>query len=89
MQSAYNALVDFGYGSSPDPGPVPGPVGGDVHSSVGPHIADVQGVPPIFGDHNIPLHVAFLGIAALAIVVGLRLLGFRFSGAAGVGIGGR
>lgn len=90
MQTAYNALVDgYGYTGAPDPGPV-GDVGSvQAHSSTMPHIADLQGMPPIFGDHNIPLHVGMLGLLALAIVVGLRALGFTFSGAVGVGIGGR
>jgi hypothetical protein len=80
----YNALMD-GYATAPDPGPPPD--AGATVSSVGPHIADVQGSPPLTGAHNIPLHVGFLGILALAVVVFLRLVGFRFSVAGRIGSG--
>lgn len=95
--SAFNALID-GYVTAPDPGPAPvdsnsgatmGAVMGPSPAQMGPHIADLQGTPPIFGDHNTPLHVAFLGLLALGLVVGLRLMGFRFSVAGNVGLGGR
>lgn len=91
MSGPFNALVD-GFTMSPAPAPPPaaasGGVAGPSPSQAGPSIADVQGVPPLRGDHNIPLQVGFLGLAALAIVIGLRLLGFRFSVAGKVGVGG-
>lgn len=78
--TAFNALMDSSL-LAPEPAPPPGP---DQGTATGPahmgiHIADLQGTPPLRGDHNIPLHVGFLGILALGVVVVLRLLGFRFS----------
>jgi hypothetical protein len=96
---AYNALMD-GYVTSPDPGPPPtdsnggataGASVGPHPSQMGPHISALQGMPPLNGAHNIPLHVGVLGILALALVIVIRLLGFRFSAVgkigAGVGVG--
>lgn len=91
--AAFNALVD-GYVGAPMPAPPPvGPDGagnmtvGPAPSQGGLRISDLQGVPPLRGDHNIPLQVAFLGLVALAVVITLRLLGFKFSGTAALGVG--
>lgn len=94
--SAFNALID-GYGAAPDPGPPPtdSNAGATQGAAMGPapvqNAADLQGTSPLFGQHNTPLHVAFLGLIALGVVIALRLAGFRFSvaGAGGLGLGGR
>lgn len=91
--AAFNALTD-GYVTAPAPvGDLAGTnSGATMGASMGPWVgggsaADVQGVPPLSGSHNTPLQVAFLGLAALAVVILLRFLGFRFSGTASVGRG--
>lgn len=58
-------------------------------SLTGADAASVQGTPPLTGSHNTPLQVGFLGLVALAIVILLRKLGFRFALAGKVGVGGR
>lgn len=90
--SAFNALVDS-YLASPAPAAPPADIAsggmtvGPSPHQAGPRISDLQGVPPLRGDHNIPLQVGFLGIVALIVVIGLRLAGFKFSGTASVGVG--
>jgi hypothetical protein len=84
--TAFNALMDTGYGPVA-PAPAPPPAQGSVQSPIGPHIADMQGMRPLTGDHNIPLHVGFLGLLALTVVVFLRLIGFRFAVAGRIGTG--
>jgi hypothetical protein len=58
-------------------------------TAAAPNAAAIQGTPPLLGAHNTPLHVAFLGLVALALVILLRKLGFRFSVAGNLGLGGR
>jgi hypothetical protein len=92
--SAFNALTD-GYVSAPEPtappsssdnaGATSGAAMGPSPSQMGPNIAALQGMPPLTGDHNIPLQVGFLGILALGVVIALRLLGFKFSAAGSLG----
>jgi len=95
--SAFNQLVD-GWTTAPNPGPPPtdtnagataGAAMGPSPGQAVPHAASIQGTPPIFGAHNTPLHVAFLGLIALAIVILLRRAGFRFSMAGKLSAGGR
>jgi hypothetical protein len=85
-QTAFNALIDgYGYGANPAP---PDPTQGQTNSpAFAPHAGAIQGTPPLFGPHNTPLHVGLLGVAALLIVIGLRLAGFRFSVAGNLGRG--
>jgi hypothetical protein len=92
--SAWNALTD-GYVSAPEPAPpaesnagaTQGATMGPHPSQMGAHIAELQGTPPLTGEHNLPLHVGFLGLLALGVVILLRMLGFNFSGAGKIGIG--
>lgn len=92
--SAFNTLTD-GYVASPAPAPPPtdmsaaGGIVGPSPGQAGPRISDLQGIRPLSGNHNIPLQVGFLGIVALVVVIGIRLLGFKFSGTASLGVGGR
>lgn len=51
----------------------------------GPTAADVQGMRPLSGLHNTPLHVGGIILFGLAMVVGLNMLGFRFAVDAGIG----
>jgi hypothetical protein len=86
---AFNALVD-GHVANPDPGPPPpdgGATAGPEPHHMGVHIADLQGTRPLAGDHNIPFHVGCLGLAALLLVVALRLAGFKFAVAGNIGRG--
>jgi hypothetical protein len=92
--SAFNALTD-GFVSAPAPaaptesnaGATMGAAMGPSPSQMGQTIADLQGTPPLTGEHNIPLHVGFLGVLALTVVIVLRLLGFKFSAAGNLGVG--
>ncbi|HWD76345.1 MAG TPA: hypothetical protein VG371_14485 [Solirubrobacteraceae bacterium] len=92
--SAFNALVD-GYAANPAPAPpTDSNAGATMGASMGPslagqHVADLQGMPPLTGNHNTPLQVAFLGLVALGIVILLRRAGFRFSLAGKLSAGGR
>lgn len=89
---AFNPLSD-GYVSSPDPGPVPtdNNAGATMGATMGPNVtggvnvAAMQGTRPLTGPHNIPLHVALLGLIAFGVVVLLRKAGFKFSFAGSVG----
>lgn len=93
--SAFNSLLDYGV-TAPAPAPpydsngnaTAGASMGPAPAQTGVHIAALQGTPPLRGEHNIPLHVAFLGLLALGLVVALRYMGFRFSAVGKIGVGG-
>lgn len=94
--TAFNALMD-GYVMTPDPGPLPtdNNAGATMGAVMGPNVGATAtaglsvGTPPLTGLHNIPLHVALLGLIALGVIVLLRKLGFRFSVAGKLTAGGR
>lgn len=96
MGPAYNSLVD-GYVVNPDPTPLPtnNNGGATMGAVMGPSpqntaaAADLQGTPPLTGTHNTPLHVAFLGIIALAVIYLLRKGGFHGMVAGRASLGGR
>lgn len=91
---AYNPLTD--YIAAPNPGPVPtnsagnatmGAVMGPTPQGQAYAASSLQGKPPLFGRHNTPLHVAMLGLLALAVLVLLHKGGFRFAFAGRLGRG--
>lgn len=91
--TAYNALTD-GFVLNPDPTPPPTSDNGNatMGADMGPspaNAAAVQGTPPLTGQHNTPLQVAFLGLVAFGVIVLLRKAGFRFSVAGKLSGGGR
>lgn len=94
--TAFNTLMDS-YVTSPSPGPVPTADNGGatLGAGMGPSpagaaaAADLQGTPPLFGGHNLPLHVAIIGLIAFAVIILLRKAGFRGMVAGRVSVGGR
>lgn len=92
--TAFNQLID-GYVESPYPGqpPFDNNAGATMGASSGPNLTGTAaaslsvGSSPLTGPHNTVLHVAFLGLLALAVLVLLRKAGFRFSYTGRIGRG--
>lgn len=92
--TAFNTLID-GYVESPYPGapPTDNNAGATMGATMGPNLSGQVaaglsvGSPPLTGPHNTVLHVAFLGLLALAVLVLLRKAGFRFSYTGRIGRG--
>ena len=54
---------------------------GSMASSVSPSV----GSQPLTGDHNLPIHLGVVIVAALGVVIVLNKAGFRFAVTAGLG----
>lgn len=82
---AYNPLIDGVSYTSPGMSSSRSTYAGTPQPVATGTTASVQGMAPLTGRHNTPLHLAMLGVLAILVLWGLRALGFEFVATGRVG----